>query len=115
MVKHRYTSPLDWPAEDAGSSIRLRVQLGYFLHLSLSSPIILLLKRGADPLLKDYHGVNACSLSMEMGDPDVITWYRLIALHEQMKAEDADTEKSYISILDDPVYMKEIARTPSFS
>jgi hypothetical protein len=52
---------------------------------------------------------------MDIGDPDVITWYRLIALHEQMKEEDADAEKTYISILDDPVYMKEIARTPSFS
>ena len=78
-------------------------------------PIILLLKRGADPLLKDNHGIDACSLSMNIGDPDVITWYRLIALHEQMKEEDADVEKTYISILDDPVYMKEIARTPSFS
>ncbi|CAF2729715.1 unnamed protein product [Rotaria sp. Silwood2] len=78
-------------------------------------PIILLLKRGADPLLKDHNGIDACSLSMTIGDPDVITWYRLIALHEQMKQEDADAEKTYISILDDPVYMKEIARTPSFS
>ncbi|CAM4818481.1 unnamed protein product [Rotaria magnacalcarata] len=78
-------------------------------------PIILLLKRGADPLVKDHTGIDACSLSMTIGDPDVITWYRLIALHEQMKEEDADTEKTYISILDDPVYMKEIARTPSFS
>ncbi|CAF4793597.1 unnamed protein product [Rotaria sp. Silwood1] len=78
-------------------------------------PIILLLKRGADPLLKDHNGIDACSLSMAIGDPDVITWYRLIALHEQMKEEDADAEKTYISILDDPVYMKEIARTPSFS
>ncbi|CAF3410263.1 unnamed protein product [Rotaria socialis] len=78
-------------------------------------PIILLLKRGADPLVKDRTGIDACSLSMAIGDPDVITWYRLIALHEQMKEEDADAEKTYISILDDPVYMKEIARTPSFS
>ncbi|CAF1317283.1 unnamed protein product [Rotaria sordida] len=78
-------------------------------------PIILLLKRGADPLYKDHNGIDACSLSMTVGDPDVITWYRLIALHEQMKEEDADVEKTYISILDDPVYMKEIARTPSFS
>ena len=52
---------------------------------------------------------------MNVGDPDVITWYRLIVLHEQMQQEDADAEKTYISILDDPVYMKEIARTPSFS
>ncbi|CAF0993892.1 unnamed protein product [Adineta ricciae] len=78
-------------------------------------PIILLLKRGADPLLKTNDGVDACSLSMDVGDPDVITWYRLVALHEQMKEEDADAEKTYISILDDPVYMEEIARTPSFS
>ncbi|UJR37232.1 hypothetical protein I4U23_029941 [Adineta vaga] len=78
-------------------------------------PIILLLKRGADPLLKNNEGIDACSLSMDVGDPDVITWYRLVALHEQMKEEDADAEKTYISILDDPVYMKEIARTPSFS
>jgi ankyrin repeat protein len=78
-------------------------------------PIILLLKRGADPLLKDSNGIDACSLAMDIGDPDVITWYRLIALHEQMKVDDADAEKTYISILDDPVYMKEIARTPSFS
>ncbi|CAF0882214.1 unnamed protein product [Adineta steineri] len=78
-------------------------------------PIILLLKRGADPLLKNNDGIDACSLSMDVGDPDVITWYRLVALHEQMKEEDADAEKTYISILDDPVYMKEIARTPSFS
>ncbi len=76
------------------------------------SPIMLLLKRAADPLLKDNHGVDATSLSMQIGDPDVITWYRLVALHEQMKEEDADAEKTYISILDDPVYMKEIARTP---
>lgn len=78
-------------------------------------PIILILKRGADPLIKDNNGIDACSLSMSIGDPDVITWYRLIALHEQMKQEDADAEKTYISILDDPVYMKELARTPSFS
>lgn len=78
-------------------------------------PIILLLKRGADPLLKDNQGLDATALAMTIGDPDVITWYRLIALHEQMKEEDADVEKTYISILDDPVYMKEIARTPSFS
>ncbi|CAF0914961.1 unnamed protein product [Rotaria sordida] len=78
-------------------------------------PIILLIKRGADPLLKDKDGIDACSLSMNIGDPDVITWYRLVALHEQMKEEDADAEKAYISILDDSVYMKEIARTPSFS
>ncbi|CAF2460790.1 unnamed protein product [Rotaria sp. Silwood2] len=78
-------------------------------------PIILLIKRGADPLLKDKDGIDACSLSMDVGDPDVITWYRLVALHEQMKEEDADAEKTYISILDDVVYMKEIARTPSFS
>jgi hypothetical protein len=76
---------------------------------------MLLLKRAADPLLKDNNGLDASSLSMEIGDPDVITWYRLVALHEQMKEEDADAEKTYISILDDPVYMKEIARTPSFS
>ena len=113
MVKHRCTSLHDWPAKDAGLSIRLLAHLDH--RHRRCSPIILLLKRGADPLLKDHHGVNACSLSMEMGDPDVITWYRLIALHEQMKVEDADAEKSYISILDDPVYMKEIARTPSFS
>ena len=80
-----------------------------------SRPIILLLKRGADPLLKDRQGINCCSLAMNTADPDVITWYRLIALHEQMKAEDADAEKTYTSILDDPVYMEEIARTPSFS
>ena len=52
---------------------------------------------------------------MTEGDPDVITWFRLIALHEQMKEEDGDVEKSYVSILEDPVYMKELARTPSFS
>ncbi|CAF2033615.1 unnamed protein product [Rotaria magnacalcarata] len=78
-------------------------------------PIILLIKRGADPLIKDKDGIDACSVSMDVGDPDVITWYRLVALHEQMKEEDADAEKTYISILDDGVYMKEIARTPSFS
>ena len=76
---------------------------------------MLLLKRAADPLLKDNNGIDSSSLSMEIGDPDVITWYRLVALHEQMKEEDADAEKTYISILDDPVYMKEIARTPSLS
>jgi hypothetical protein len=76
---------------------------------------MLLLKRAADPLLKDNNGIDASSLSMDIGDPDVITWYRLVALHEQMKEEDADAEKTYISILDDPVYMKEISRTPSFS
>jgi hypothetical protein len=76
---------------------------------------MLLLKRAADPLVKDNNGIDASSLSMDIGDPDVITWYRLVALHEQMKEEDADAEKTYISILDDPVYMKEIARTPSFS
>ena len=52
---------------------------------------------------------------MKDPDPDVVTWYRLIQLHEQMKKEDPDVEKSYILILDDPAYMKEIARTPSFS
>lgn len=76
---------------------------------------MLLLKRAADPLLKDNNGVDSSTISMEIGDPDVITWYRLVALHEQMKEEDEDAEKTYISILDDPVYMKEIARTPSFS
>lgn len=76
---------------------------------------MLLLKRAADPLLKDNSGMDSSSLSLEIGDPDVITWYRLVALHEQMKEEDADAEKTYISILDDPVYMKEIARSPSFS
>jgi hypothetical protein len=70
-----------------------------------------LLKRGADPLLKDHQGIDACSLAMTMADPDVITWYRLIALHEQMKKDDVDAEKTYISILDDPVYMDELART----
>ncbi|CAF4607922.1 unnamed protein product [Rotaria sp. Silwood1] len=78
-------------------------------------PIILLIKRGANPLLKNKDGIDACSLSMDVGDPDVITWYRLVALHEQMKEEDAEAEKAYISILDDSVYIKEIARTPSFS
>lgn len=76
---------------------------------------MLLLKRAADPLLKDNNGIDSSSVSMDIGDPDVITWYRLVALHEQMKEEDEDAEKTYISILDDPVYMKEIARTPSFS
>ncbi|CAF0774316.1 unnamed protein product [Adineta steineri] len=94
-----------------------RTPLHYATQLASKGrgPIILLLKRGADPLLKDNHGIDACSLSMNLADPDVITWYRLIALHEQMKEEDAEAEKTYISILDDPVYMKEIARTPSFS
>ncbi|CAF1183410.1 unnamed protein product [Didymodactylos carnosus] len=78
-------------------------------------PIILLLKRGADPLLKDNSGIDSCAASMEIGDPDVITWYRLISLHKQELEEDPDAEKSYISILDDPVYMKEIARSPSVS
>ena len=73
---------------------------------------MLLLKRAADPLQKDNNGIDSSSLSLEIGDPDVITWYRLVALHEQMKEEDADAEKTYISILDDPVYMEEIARTP---
>lgn len=76
---------------------------------------MLLLKRAADPLLKDNNGIDSTSLSMDIGDPDVITWFRLVALHEQMKEEDADAEKTYISILDDPVYMKEIAQTPTFS
>lgn len=76
---------------------------------------MLLLKRAADPLLKDNNGIDSSSIAMDIGDPDVITWYRLVALHEQMKEEDEDAEKTYISILDDPVYMKEIARTPSFS
>lgn len=52
---------------------------------------------------------------MTEGDPDVITWFRLIALHEQMKEEDDHVEKSYITILDDPVYIQELARSPSFS
>jgi hypothetical protein len=91
------------------------IDFDLFIFLKIFRPIMLLLKRGADPLLKDNNGIDVCSLSMTIGDPDVITWYRLIALHEQMKEEDADVEKSYISILDDPVYMKEIARTPSFS
>jgi hypothetical protein len=30
---------------------------------------------------------------MNIADPDVITWYRLVALHEQMKEEDDDIEK----------------------
>ena len=81
-------------------------------HLFSVRPIILLLKRGADPLLKDNQNIDCCSLAMDIGDPDVITWYRLVALHEQMKQEDADVEKTYIAILDDPVFMKEIARTP---
>lgn len=85
------------------------------LIIQFSRPIILLLKRGADPLLKDKTGDDSCALAMAITDPDVITWFRLVALHEQMKEEDADAEKTYISILDDTVYMKEIARTPSFS
>ena len=75
----------------------------------------MLLKRGADPLLKDHHGIDSCSLALTIADPDVVTWFRLIALHKKMKEEDADAEKTYVSVLDDPVYMKEIARTPSFS
>ena len=78
-------------------------------------PIILLLKHGANPLMKDHQGIDARSLAMTEGDPDVITWFRLIALHEQMKEEDGDVDKSYVSILEDPVYMNELARTPSFS
>lgn len=94
-----------------------KIPLHYATQLTQKGrgPIMLLLKRGADPLLKDNNGVDACSLSMDIGDPDVITWYRLVALHEQMKEEDADAEKTYISILDDPVYMQEIARTPSLA
>ena len=52
---------------------------------------------------------------MVLGIPMWLRGTDLVALHEQMKEEDEDAEKTYIAILDDPVYMKEIARTPSFS
>lgn len=98
-------------------SVRVEQRKIFIKHFVsfFSRPIILLLKRGADPLLKDHQGVDCCSLALETADPDVITWYRLVALREQMKNEGDEAEKSFATILDDPVYMKEIARTPSFS